>query len=78
MKNIIFIILSMLFLTGCSSINTVDEETYEALKVGMEMINNDLNNYWKYDVTLSSRTKNSKKTKLEIMNNAFKKLQIKK
>lgn len=77
MKKFIIICFLML-LTGCSFINTVDEETYEAIKLGIETYNDELQNYWECDKSLSCRTKNTKKMKLENMKNAFKKLKIKK
>lgn len=78
MRILFFSILLMLFLSSCKSTNIVDNEVYESLKSGIELSEKDLNNYWKNDISLSERDKNSKKVRFENMKNAFKLLSVKK
>ena len=78
MKNIILFGLFLLvcFLTSCRSINTVDKQTYQDLKLGVETFEAELKFYWNNDNNLTPRDRNTKETKLNVMKNAFNSLVI--
>ena len=59
--------LCCLILTGCRSINTVDNDTYEALITYRDAVGREFNNYLENDKNVSEREKNVYRT----MNRCF-------
>ena len=74
---ILFALSFLVLLTGCSSINTVDKETYQSLETGIQILNKDFLEYVKNDKNISERTKLSINTKIKNSTDAFKSLKIK-
>lgn len=69
------LILSCLF-SGCGTINTVDEETYNSLFTYRKKVGQQFNEYIKNDDTLSSRDKNTFKTYERLCDIALSKLNV--
>ena len=80
MKNIFAILLciSCIVLFGCTSINTVDQETYEIIKNYHEAVGSKCFEYLKNDSSISPRTLNTFKTYDELMIKTIKSLKVEK
>ena len=71
---ILFALSFLVLLTGCSSINTVDKETYQSLETGIQILNKDFLEYVKNDKNISERTKLTINTKVKVVTESFKNL----
>lgn len=78
MKNLLIICLFLLFfiLSGCSSINVIDKETYETLNQNCILLD-DLTKYVNEDLTKNERTKETIKTKIKCVKQVIKSLKVK-
>jgi PBP1b-binding outer membrane lipoprotein LpoB len=64
MKKIIFLmLLSICFLTGCSTTYKIDQQTYNEMTEFLNSCGNEYVNYVRNDESLSKRDKNTKETK---------------
>lgn len=75
---ILYLILICICFCGCSTINEVDEETYNALVTYHETVGVKCFMYIESDTTISNRTKNTFKTHDRNYKNAISNLKIKK
>lgn len=74
MKITFSFILLVFLLSGCSTVNNVDKETYESLKTGIQILNTEFLEYVKNDKNISERSKLTINTKVKAVTESFKNL----
>ena len=79
MKNILFFgvfLLLLIFITGCSSVNKVDKETYNILVTYRQKVGNKCIEYINSDNTMSTRDKETFKTYYRLYDQSISNLKV--